>query len=64
MGSVCVGEGVCVCVCSVQYSTCTAKPVDGVHLGRLTVTCIEGGLLTQVQTHAMETLGSINLAVS
>ncbi len=24
---------------------------------------IEGGLLTQVQTHAMETLGSINLAV-
>ena len=24
---------------------------------------IEGGLLTQVQTHAMETLGNINLAV-
>ncbi len=24
---------------------------------------IEGGLLTQVQTHAMETLGPINLAV-
>ncbi len=24
---------------------------------------VEGGLLTQVQTHAMETLGPINLAV-
>ncbi len=34
---------------------------------RLTVTLtwliIEGGLLTQVQTHAMKTLGPINLAV-
>ncbi len=28
----------------------------------LAVLIVEGGLLTQVQTHAMETLGPINLA--
>ncbi len=32
-------------------------------LGALPGCIIEGGLLTQVQTHAMETLGPINLAV-
>ncbi len=36
-----------------------------VTLGQTNSGCIiEGGLLTQVQTHAMETLEPINLAVS
>ncbi len=39
--------------------------VVALSLGKLTASAciIEGGLLTQVQTHAMETLGPINLAV-
>ncbi len=39
--------------------------VVALSLGKLTASgcIIEGGLLTQVQTHAMETLGPINLAV-
>ena len=48
--------------CELSGTACTAMIQFVVAtLGRPTV--IEGGLLTQVQTHAMEALGPINLAV-